>query len=63
VSVYQVQWLPGSDILRGVCHCGTEHLAEDPVQVWSWLLAHPEGHEPPANLPARPPANLPARRP
>jgi hypothetical protein len=41
-----------SDSLRGVCHCGAVHLAEDPEQVWSWLLAHPEGHELPANLPA-----------
>lgn len=47
-SVYRVRWLPGSDSLLGVCHCGAEHLSEDPAEVWSWLLAHPEGHGPAA---------------
>jgi hypothetical protein len=27
-----------------VCHCGAEHVADDPIEVWSWLLAHPDGH-------------------
>ncbi|MBW0093129.1 hypothetical protein I4I73_22345 [Pseudonocardia sp. KRD-184] len=43
-GVVRVVWVPGSDRLRGVCHCGAEHLAEGPVQVWEWLLAHPVGH-------------------
>jgi hypothetical protein len=42
---YRVIWLPGSDELRAVCHCGAEHLGKDPVEIWQWLLAHPEGHE------------------
>jgi hypothetical protein len=46
VSVYRVLWVPGSDSLLGICHCGAEHLSEDPVDVWVWLLAHPEGHDP-----------------
>lgn len=55
MSVYRVLWVPGSDSLLGVCHCGAEHLSEDPVDVWSWLLAHPEGHDPaPASGGARP---------
>ena len=44
--VYQVYWLPGSDRLRGSCHCGAETDAEDPVEVWEWLLGHPTGHAP-----------------
>lgn len=43
-GVVRVVWVPGSDRLRGVCHCGAEHVAEGPVQVWEWLLAHPVGH-------------------
>ena len=46
MSVYRVLWVPGSDSLLGVCHCGAEHLSSGPVDVWSWLLAHPEGHDP-----------------
>jgi hypothetical protein len=41
-AVYRVVWIPGSDHLLGVCHCGAERDAEDPVQVWQWLLAHPD---------------------
>jgi hypothetical protein len=43
-SVYRVHWRPGTDWLLGVCHCGAERSAEDPVALWDWLLAHPEGH-------------------
>lgn len=45
MSVYRVLWVPGSDNLLGVCHCGAEQLSEDPVDIWCWLLAHPEGHD------------------
>lgn len=44
-NVFRVVWTPGSDELLGVCHCGAEHLANDPIEIWWWLLAHPEGHE------------------
>jgi hypothetical protein len=40
--VLQVDWVPGSDLLRGRCHCGAEKVADDPVVIWRWLLAHPE---------------------
>jgi hypothetical protein len=43
-AVFQIAWTPGTDDLLGVCHCGAEHLGQDPVEVWSWLLAHPDGH-------------------
>jgi hypothetical protein len=43
-GVLRVVWLPGSDQLRGHCHCGAVHVADDPVEVWEWLLAHPVGH-------------------
>jgi hypothetical protein len=62
-KVLRVNWLPGSDRLRGRCHCGMETEAEDPVAMWEWLLAHPDhptgGGEPtpPAELPP-PPAHV-----
>jgi hypothetical protein len=40
--VYRISWTPGSDRLHGVCHCGAEHVADDPVVMWQWLLAHPD---------------------
>ncbi len=40
-TVYRIEWLPGSDRLRGRCHCGAVAEAEDPVQMWQWLLDHP----------------------
>ncbi|MEV6690501.1 hypothetical protein AB0M35_03350 [Micromonospora sp. NPDC051196] len=46
--VYRIHWMPGTDILRGVCHCGAERIAEEPVELWEWLLAHPQGHQAPA---------------
>jgi hypothetical protein len=47
-AVYRVVWVPGTDRLRGECHCGAEREAEDPVELWTWLLAHPDGHGGPA---------------
>lgn len=43
-SVVRVVWLPGSDRLEGTCHCGATTVADGPVEVWDWLLAHPVGH-------------------
>jgi hypothetical protein len=45
-AVLRVVWLPGSDQLQGTCHCGAVHIADGPVEVWDWLLAHPVGHGP-----------------
>ncbi|WP_445518212.1 hypothetical protein [Streptomyces sp. NEAU-174] len=45
-EVYRIDWLPGTDVLHGVCHCGAERTAEDPVELWQWMLAHPTGHHP-----------------
>jgi hypothetical protein len=42
--VYRVHWRPGTDRLDGVCHCGAERESEDPIALWEWLLAHPDGH-------------------
>ena len=50
--VLRVNWLPGSDRLRGRCHCGAETEGEDPAQMWEWLLAHPDH---PAGRPGEPP--------
>jgi hypothetical protein len=41
---YRVVWVPGTDELVGVCHCGAEHVASSPIDIWAWLLAHPQGH-------------------
>jgi hypothetical protein len=41
-TVYRIVWSPGSDRLHGTCHCGAEHVADDPVRMWQWLLAHPD---------------------
>ncbi|MEV1245328.1 hypothetical protein ACIBO2_02450 [Nonomuraea sp. NPDC050022] len=45
-EVLRVVWLPGDDVLRGMCHCGATHIAEGPIEVWEWLLSHPVGHFP-----------------
>lgn len=43
--VYRIHWVLGTDRLRAVCHCAAEREFDDPVALWDWLLAHPEGHE------------------
>jgi hypothetical protein len=43
--VYRIHWVLGTDRLCAVCHCGAEREFDDPVELWEWLLAHPEGHE------------------
>jgi len=40
-AVYRVDWMPGTDRLRGTCHCGATGEAADPAVIWQWLLAHP----------------------
>lgn len=41
-SVVRIHWLPGTDRLLGTCHCGAQHGSEDPVEMWEWMLAHPD---------------------
>jgi hypothetical protein len=41
---FRVVWVPGSDELCGFCYCGESTFSEDPIQLWTWLLEHPEGH-------------------
>ena len=43
-GVLRVHWIPGTDQLLGTCHCGAEHVALDPVELWDWMHAHPVGH-------------------
>ncbi|WP_326553318.1 hypothetical protein [Micromonospora sp. NBC_01813] len=45
--VYRIHWLPGTDTLHGTCHCGAERVADEPVELWEWLLGHPDGHQRP----------------
>lgn len=49
----RVLWMPGSDTLTGVCHCGAEKRADGPIEVWEWLLAHDQ-HEPSTQAPHEP---------
>jgi hypothetical protein len=58
-TVYRIHWKLGTDLQVGVCHCGAEHESEDPVELWEWLLAHPDGHRQPASQ-VPPPARRPA---
>lgn len=46
-SIVRVHWVLDTDQLRAVCHCGATRLFEDPIVLWEWVLAHPEGHEEP----------------
>lgn len=62
-NVVRIEWLPGTDTLVGTCHCTARHEAQDPIAMWEWMLAHPEGHVPgtaaePA--PAAPDTRVPA---
>jgi hypothetical protein len=45
-EIYRIDWLPGTDTLHGTCHCGREHTSQDPIEMWEWMLAHPNGHAP-----------------
>jgi hypothetical protein len=58
--VLRVNWLPGSDRLRGLCFCGAEAEASDPNEMWEWLLAHPDH---PAGGPVEPPVAGPLPAP
>lgn len=57
--VLRVDWVPGSDRLRGHCFCGAQAEAEEPSAMWEWLLAHPAhpagGPDGPATAPVPPP--------
>ena len=55
-EVYRDRLAARHRVLRGICHCGAEHRAEDPVEMWAWLLGHPDGHRPPIDQPAAPTA-------
>jgi hypothetical protein len=59
--VYRIHWMPGTDTLRGTCHCGAERIAEDPIELWEWLLAHPQGHRGSAVPAPGPPGRLVTR--
>lgn len=43
-QVFRVVWSPGDDTLLGTCHCGATRLADEPADLWDWLLGHPAGH-------------------
>ncbi|PBC94591.1 hypothetical protein BX281_2510 [Streptomyces sp. Ag82_O1-15] len=45
-EIYRIDWIPGTDVLHGTCHCGAEHSAQDPIEMWEWMLGHPKGHGP-----------------
>jgi hypothetical protein len=41
-GVFRIHWVPGTDRLLAVCFCAEERVFEDPVELWDWLLAHPD---------------------
>lgn len=45
-TILTIDWLPGTDQLVGTCFCGASQASEDPIELWTWLLAHPDGHTP-----------------
>lgn len=63
-SVVRIEWLPGTDTLLGTCHCSARYEADDPIRMWEWLLAHPDGHlvgdEPVPGATAVAPVRVPA---
>ncbi|MGV9348660.1 hypothetical protein ACWDSD_28355 [Streptomyces spiralis] len=60
-TVYRIVWVPGTDRLRGWCWCGESRESEDPVELWAWLLAHPDEHPGRGTAPAPGPAPRPHR--
>jgi len=62
---FRVAWVPGSDRLHGICHCGADRVSEDPVELWTWLYDHPVGHrpEPEPRAGDAPPAQHPTPQP
>lgn len=61
-EVYRIDWMPGTDLLHGTCHCGAEHTAQDPVEMWEWMLGHPVGHAAPES-PSQSPLESPPESP
>ncbi|MER5258809.1 hypothetical protein [Streptomyces sp. NPDC002855] len=45
-GVHRIHWVLGTDRLLAACHCGARREFEDPVELWDWLLGHPDGHRP-----------------
>ncbi len=43
--IFRVFWIPGTDFLRATCYCEAEQIFDDPIELWSWLLDHPRGHD------------------
>jgi hypothetical protein len=41
-SVLRISWVPGTDVLVGTCTCAARYECQDPVEMWDWLLAHPD---------------------
>jgi hypothetical protein len=37
-------WKLATDVLVGYCWCGESHESEDPIELWEWLLDHPDTH-------------------
>jgi hypothetical protein len=43
--LFRIEWLPGDDLLVGVCFCGAQQTDDEPKPLWAWLFAHPDGHD------------------
>lgn len=42
--VFRVVSQLNTDLLVGHCWCGAARSADDPIELWTWLLAHPDTH-------------------
>ncbi|WP_175412077.1 hypothetical protein [Streptomyces sp. TRM64462] len=61
-NVNRVHWMLGTDRLLAVCHCDAQREFEDPMELWDWLLRHPEDHHP-GPVPRSAPASIRRPRP
>ena len=39
---FRITWIAGQDRMVAICHCGAELVGDDPVELWAWLLEHPD---------------------
>ncbi len=51
---FRVEWVPGSDTLRGTCFCGAACTEQEPASLLDWLQGHPDGHRRGAGGPDEP---------
>lgn len=43
-NTFTITWVPGRDVMRAICFCGAELVGDDPLDLWLWVMGHPDGH-------------------